>query len=37
MVPNIFDRDFRVQVGDTLLVLGDPAKLEALEEEAKAT
>jgi voltage-gated potassium channel len=37
LVPNIFDRDFRVQVGDTLLVLGDPAKLEALEEEAKAT
>ena len=33
---NVFDPDFRLQQGDTLLVLGDPSKLQILEDEAKA-
>lgn len=37
VVKEIFDPAFRLQVDDTVLVLGDPSNLHALEEEAKAT
>jgi voltage-gated potassium channel len=36
VIENIFDPTFRLKENDTLLVLGDPAKLLTLEEEAKA-
>ncbi|MGD0995299.1 MAG: NAD-binding protein [Candidatus Bathyarchaeia archaeon] len=36
VVTNIFDPSFRLKENDTLLVLGDPANLLTLEEEAKA-
>jgi K+/H+ antiporter YhaU regulatory subunit KhtT len=36
VVTNLFDPTFALKEGDTLLVLGDPEKLQALEEEAKA-
>jgi voltage-gated potassium channel len=36
VVRNIFDPDFRLQEGDTVLVLGDPGNLDALETEAGA-
>jgi voltage-gated potassium channel len=37
VISNLFAADFRIREGDTLLVFGDPAKLELLEEEARAT
>jgi voltage-gated potassium channel len=37
LVPNIFEPGFTIQEDDTLLVLGDPANLATLEEEARAT
>jgi voltage-gated potassium channel len=37
VVQNIFQQDFRLREGDTLLVLGDTALLHKLEQEAKAT
>jgi len=37
VVNAIFDPSFRLKEADTLLVLGDPAKLTSVEEEAKAT
>jgi voltage-gated potassium channel len=37
VVKEIFDPAFRLQVDDTVLVLGDPSNLHTLEEEAKAT
>ena len=37
VLQNIFDPGFKLQEGDTLLVLGDPSKLQILEEEAKAS
>jgi Trk K+ transport system NAD-binding subunit len=33
---NIFDPSFRLKENDMLLVLGDPAKLSTIEQEAKA-
>ena len=36
-VLHVFDPDFRLEEGDTLLVLGDPSKLQILEKEAEAT
>jgi voltage-gated potassium channel len=36
VLQNIFDPGFKLQEGDTLLVLGDPSKLQILEGEAKA-
>lgn len=36
VVKNIFDPEFRLKEGDTVLVLGDPSNLHALEEEARA-
>jgi Trk K+ transport system NAD-binding subunit len=37
VVSDVFKPDFRLEQNDTLLVLGDPAKLQALEIEARAT
>ncbi|MGA2663589.1 MAG: NAD-binding protein [Nitrososphaerales archaeon] len=37
VVQNIFEPDFRLKEGDTILVLGDPGNLETLEKEARAT
>lgn len=37
VVRNIFDPTFRLEEGDTILVLGDPGNLEMLEKEAGAT
>jgi len=37
VLPHVFDPTFRLQEGDTLLVLGDPSKLQFLEKEAEAT
>jgi len=37
VVNDIFNPAFILKENDTLLVLGDPAKLHTLEEEAKAT
>jgi voltage-gated potassium channel len=37
LASNVFDQGFKIQEGDTLLVLGDPARLQTLEEEARAT
>ena len=34
---HVFDPNFRFEEGDTLLVLGDPSKLQILEKEAEAT
>jgi voltage-gated potassium channel len=36
VVQNIFDPDFRLKQGDTILVLGDPGNLETLERQAGA-
>jgi len=36
VVQNVFDPTFTLMENDTLLVLGDPTKLQELEEEAKA-
>lgn len=36
VVQNVFDPSFSLEENDTLLVLGDPSKLQELEEEAKA-
>jgi voltage-gated potassium channel len=36
VVQNVFDPSFTLKENDTLLVLGDPTKLQELEEEAKA-
>ena len=36
VLQNIFDPGFKLLEGDTLLVLGDPSKLQILEGEAKA-
>ena len=36
-VLHVFDPNFKLQEGDTLLVLGDPSKLQLLEKEAEAT
>jgi voltage-gated potassium channel len=36
VLQDIFDPAFKLQEGDTLLVLGDPSKLQILESEAKA-
>jgi K+/H+ antiporter YhaU regulatory subunit KhtT len=36
VLQNIFDPGFTLREGDTLLVLGDPSKLQILEGEAKA-
>jgi len=36
VLQNIFDPGFTLQEGDTVLVLGDPGKLQILESEAKA-
>ncbi len=33
---DVFDPSFRLREGDTLLVLGDPSKLQILENEARA-
>jgi voltage-gated potassium channel len=37
VLSHVFDPNFRLQEGDTLLVLGDPSKLQLLEKEAEAT
>jgi len=37
VIQQAFDPNFRLQEGDTLLVLGDPSKLHVLEKEAEAT
>ena len=37
VLQNVFDPKFRLQEGDTLLVLGDPSNLQILEKEAEAT
>jgi voltage-gated potassium channel len=37
VLQNVFDPSFRLQEGDTLLVLGDPSSLQLLEKEAEAT
>jgi Trk K+ transport system NAD-binding subunit len=37
VLQRIYDPSFRLEEGDTLLVLGDPSKLQALEREAEAT
>ena len=37
VLQNVFDPNFRLQEGDTLLVLGDPSSLQLLEKEAEAT
>jgi voltage-gated potassium channel len=37
VLQRIYDPNFRLEEGDTLLVLGDPSKLQALEREAEAT
>jgi Trk K+ transport system NAD-binding subunit len=37
VLQHIFDPDFKIREGDTLLVLGDPSNLHILEEEAEAT
>jgi voltage-gated potassium channel len=37
VLQRVFDPNFRLQEGDTLLVLGDPSKLQLLEKEAEAT
>lgn len=37
VIKDIFDPNFKIQENDTLLIFGDPAKLEVLEEEARAT
>jgi len=37
VLQHVFDPDFRLQEGDTLLVLGDPSKLQIIEKEAEAT
>ncbi len=36
VIKDVFDPAFRLREGDTLLVLGDPSKLQILETEAKA-
>lgn len=36
-VLHVYDPNFRFEEGDTLLVLGDPSKLQVLEKEAQAT
>jgi Trk K+ transport system NAD-binding subunit len=36
VLQDIFDPEFRLREGDTLLVFGDPSNLQQLEEEAKA-
>jgi len=37
VLQHVFDPSFRLEEGDTLLVLGDPSKLQVLEKEAEAT
>ena len=37
VIQHVFDPNFRLEEGDTLLVLGDPSKLQVLEKEAEAT
>ena len=37
VLQNIFDPNFRLLEGDTLLVFGDPSNLQQLEKEAEAT
>jgi len=36
LIRDVFDPTLRIQVGDTLLVFGDPAGLHELESEAGA-
>jgi len=37
VLQHLYDPNFRLEEGDTLLVLGDPSKLQLLEKEAEAT
>jgi len=37
VLQHVFDPNFKLEEGDTLLVLGDPSKLQILEKEAEAT